>query len=101
MDGSNRVIRVPFAGLSRKVVGSVFSMDDGRQMITENRDRIDAQVNHIKAWMALLETLEQTGEEKVEISCGTLGEVARSVHSSVLEIQGMVDSIVTVQQSAE
>ena len=83
----------PFAGLSKKVVGSVRDMEKKTLSPTETRDQIDAQVVHILAWTSLLEALEQKTPETIEIKNTTLAEMGRSIRNSALEVQRLVGSL--------
>ena len=92
--------RSAFAGLSQKVVGSVRGMNNRTLTKTEIRDRIDERVSHVTAWTTLLEALERKEDGLVEIPVSTLGEVARSIRGSVLEIQNLSDELATHPDSS-
>jgi hypothetical protein len=57
--GGKYHLRSAFAGLSRKVVGSVRGMENKARTKTEVRDHIDQRVSHVTAWTTLLEALER------------------------------------------
>ena len=92
--------RSAFAGLSRKVVGSVRGMENKARTKTEIRDHIDQRVSHVTAWTTLLEALERKEDGLIEIPVSTLGEVARSIRGSVLDIQNLSDELATHPNSS-
>ena len=75
-------------------MGSVRGMENRTLTKTEIRDRIDKCVSHVTAWTTLLEALERKEDGLVEIPVSTLGEVARSIRDSVVDIQNLADELV-------
>ncbi len=74
-------------------MGSVCGMENKTRTKTEIRDRIDERVSHITAWTTLLEALERKEAGLIEIPVSTLGEVARSIRASVVDIQNLAGEL--------